>query len=96
MTLASPWLLAAMSEGGVPSARRVVMVVGLLLFAPLLLVIAARWVPAAFEWCLVAYMGICGGVYVVPAFAAKPPVSPVEPAGPSAVWVPCVTPPVAP
>jgi len=78
MTLAGPWLLSAMCEDGKPSARRVVMVIGLLVVTPALLALSARCVPDAFSWCLVVYMGICGGVYVVPAFAPKPapPVTP--------------------
>jgi hypothetical protein len=71
MKLASEWLRKAMSEKGEPSARRVVMVVGLLVVTPALLALAARFVPDAFAVCFVAYQSICGGVYVVPAFAPK-------------------------
>ena len=71
MKLASDWLLRAMSEGGVPSARRVVMVVGLLVFAPALLVGVMRWVPEAISACLIAYFAICGGVYVGGSFAGR-------------------------
>jgi hypothetical protein len=69
MTLAGPWLLAAMSEGGTPSARRVVMVIGLLLFAPLLLLAALRWAPETFGLCFATWCAICGGVYVGGSFA---------------------------
>lgn len=72
MKLAGDWLLEAMSENGAPSARRVVMVVGLLVVTPALLALAARFVPNAFELCCITYQAICGGVYVVPAFAPKP------------------------
>ncbi len=80
MTLAGPWLLRAMSEGGAPSARRVVMVVGLLVFAPALLVGVMRWAPAVIAECFLGYIAICGGVYVGGSFAnrgqAPPPVTP--------------------
>lgn len=72
MKLAGDWLLLAMSENGAPSARRVVMVVGLLVITPALLALAARFVPDAFELCCITFQAICGGVYVVPAFAPKP------------------------
>ena len=69
MKLASPWLLAAMSEHGQPSARRVVMVVGLLVFAPLILLGVLRWAPAVIAECFIAYITVCGGVYVGGSFA---------------------------
>ena len=71
MRLASDWLLRAMSEDGKPSARRVVMIVGLLVFAPALLVGIMRWVPDATGTCFVAYIAICGGVYVGGSFAGR-------------------------
>jgi hypothetical protein len=81
MKLAGDWLLRAMSENGQPSARRVVMVVGLLVFSPLLLTLAARFAPASFAECFIVYMAICGCVYVGGSFANRgtPPPPPVTP-----------------
>lgn len=90
MTLASPWMLRAMSEHGQPSSSRVVSVVGLLVFAPLLLVGMMRWVPTAAGECFIAYVAICGGVYVGSRFAplrtpADPSMAPPPPVPKEAV-----------
>jgi len=69
MTLASPWLLAAMSEHGAPSSSRVISVVGILILAPLLLLGALRWAPDAFGLAFDVWVAIVGGVYVGGRFA---------------------------
>lgn len=79
MKLAGEWLLKAMSEKDVPSARRVVMVVGLLLFAPALLAGLMRWAPGSFAECFIAWTLTCGGVYVGGSFAPKSPPPPPAP-----------------
>ena len=66
MTLASPWLLEAMSEGGRPSSKRVVSVVGLLVLAPLLLTACLRFAPEHFGTTFVVWVAACCGVYIVP------------------------------
>jgi hypothetical protein len=72
MKLAGEWLLKAMSENGEPSARRVVMVIGLLVFAPTLLVGMMRWASGPLGECFIAWVAICGGVYVGGSFANRP------------------------
>ena len=78
MKLAGDWLLRAMSEGDAPSARRVVMVIGLLVDAPLGLLLAARWVPSVYGECFIAFCAICGCVYVGGSWVPRgtPPVNP--------------------
>ena len=65
------FLTRAMSEHGEPSARRVVMVYGLLIFAPLMLLACLRWQSSVFGECFVAWAAICGGVYVGGSFASR-------------------------
>ena len=71
MKLAGDWLLKAMSDHHGPSARRLVMVVGLLVFAPLLLLGMMRWTSSALGESFIAWVAICGGVYVGGQFANR-------------------------
>ena len=66
---ARTWLTRAMQEGDEPSAKRVVFVVGLLVIAPALLVVALFKAPDQFAVAFGSYCVSCGGAYAVSRWA---------------------------
>ena len=81
MTLAGPWLLAAMSENGAPSARRFTLVMVMCVYAPLLLTGMMRWAPAGVGECFFAFIAGGCGAYVGGSFAGRGRTPSAPPAG---------------
>jgi len=63
------WLARAMTQDGEPSSKRLVFVVGLLVVAPVLLIVCLLKSPEQFATSFAAWCVACGGAYAVSRFA---------------------------